>query len=137
MPANKPSQTPAETDAASMTKAELVEFLAQKTKMSVQRAEFVVNAVFSCMEQSMRSGERIEIRGFGTFQIRDYKGYKGRNPRTGEAIQVPPKRFPFFKVSKNLAARIDVGREKKRRREVAGAKLMASGVEPRTPGVPL
>lgn len=112
MPANKLSQLRAETDASGMTKAELIERLAEKTKMSVQRAEFVVNAVFACLEQAMRRGERVEIRGFGTFQIRTYKGYKGRNPRTGESIQVAPKRLPFFKVSKNLAAQINGGRKK-------------------------
>ena len=112
MPANKPSQPRAKTDVASVTKAKLVEGLAQKTKMSVQRAEFVVNAVFACLEQSLLRGERIEIRGFGTFQIRDYKGYRGRNPRTGEVIHVPPKRLPFLKVSKTLAAQIGGGRDK-------------------------
>jgi integration host factor subunit beta len=113
MPANKPSQPRAETDASSVTKSDLVERLAEKTKMSVQRAEFVVNAVFACMEHSFRRGERVEIRGFGTFQVRSYKGYEGRNPKTGEAIQVGPKRLPFFKVSKNLAAQVSGGREKK------------------------
>ena len=105
--------------------------------MSVQRAEFVVDAVFACMEQSMRRGERVEIRGFGTFQVRSYKGYAGRNPKTGEAIQVAPKRLPFFKVSKNLAAQVGGGREKNRVRTVPGAKLMAAGVEPRTLGGPM
>jgi integration host factor subunit beta len=108
MPANKLSQLRAETDAASMTKAELVEHLAQKTKMSVQRTEFVVDAIFACMEQSLRRGERVEIRGFGTFQVRSYKGYTGRNPSTGDRVEVAPKRLPFFKVSKNLAAKIAV-----------------------------
>ena len=96
-----------------MTKAELIERLSEKTKMSVQRAELVVNAVFACLEQSLRRGERIEIRGFGTFQVRSYKGYEGRNPKTGEAIQVAPKRLPFFKVSKNLATQVGGVREKK------------------------
>jgi len=114
MPANKLSQPGAKTDAASMTKAELVELLAQKKRMNWQHAKFVVNAVFACMEQSLRRGERIELRGFGTFQVRSYKGYAGRNPKTGEAIQVAPKRTPFFKVSKNLAAQIGGGREKDR-----------------------
>jgi integration host factor subunit beta len=97
-----------------MTKAELVERLAQKTKMSLQRAEFVVDAIFATMEQSLRRGERIEIRGFGTFQVRSYKGFEGRNPKTGEAIQVAPKRMPFFKVSKNLAAQMNRGHGKGR-----------------------
>jgi integration host factor subunit beta len=81
--------------------------------MARHHAEFVVEAIFACMEQSLHRGERIEIRGFGTFQTRSYKGYVGRNPQTGEAIQVAPKRTPFFKVSKSLAAQVGGGREKK------------------------
>ena len=92
-----------------MTKAYLIERLAVKKMMARHHAELVVEAVFACMEQSLRRGERIEIRGFGMFQVRSYKGYEGRNPQTGEAIHVAPKRLPFFKVSKNLAARIDGG----------------------------
>ena len=113
MPANKLSQLRAETDASGMTKAELIERLAEKTKMSVQRAEFVVNAVFACMKQSLLRGERIEIRGFGTFQVRSYKGYTGRNPSTGNSVYVAPKRLPFFKVGKNLVAKMNDGRKRK------------------------
>src|ERR1017187_10200743 len=113
MPANKPSQPAAEADAASMTKAELVEGLAEKKRMARQHAELVVDAVFVCMEQSLLRGERIEIRGFGTFQVRSYKGYEGRNPKTGDVVHVAPKRLPFFKVSKNLAAQIRGCRKKK------------------------
>jgi integration host factor subunit beta len=112
MLANKPSQLRAKTDAASMTKAKLIEGLSGKTKMSVQRVEFVVDAIFECMEQSMLRRERIEIRGFGTFQVRSYKGYTGGNPSTGEVVQVAPKRLPFFKVSKDLVALINGGRKK-------------------------
>jgi len=92
-----------------MPKAELVKNLAEKRKMARQHAELVVNAIFGCMAQSQRSGERIEIRGFGTFQVRSYKGYEWRNPKTGDVVQVAPKRLPFFKVSKNLVASIDGG----------------------------
>jgi len=95
-----------------MTKAELVERLAEKKRMNGQHAKFVVDAIFACMEQSMRRGERIEIRGFGTFQVRSYKGYEGRNPQTGKTIAVPPKRLPFFKVGKNLAAKMNGGQRK-------------------------
>jgi integration host factor subunit beta len=113
MPFNNPSQPRAETDAASVTKAELVEHLAEKRKMARRHAEIVVDAIFACMEQSLRRGERIEIRGFGTFQVRSYKGYEGRNPKTGNVVHVAPKRLPFFKVSKNLVAMIDAGRKMK------------------------
>jgi len=97
---------------ASMTKADLVERLAEKKKMARHHAELVVDAILATMEQSLRRGERIEIRGFGTFQIRSYKGYAGRNPKTGKPVHVAPKRLPFFKASRNLVARIDSGRGK-------------------------
>lgn len=96
-----------------MTRAELIEQLAQTRKMAWQHAELVVQAIFGRMEESLRQGERIEVRGFGTFEVRSYKGYKGRNPKTGDPIEVAPKRLPFFKASKNLAARMNIGRDNK------------------------
>ena len=95
-----------------MTKAELIERVAQKKRTARHHAELVVDAIFATMEQSLRRGERIELRGFGTFQVRSYKGFEGRNPKTGEAIQVGPKRLPFFKVSKSLAAQVGAGRDR-------------------------
>jgi integration host factor subunit beta len=77
--------------------------------MSRTQAENLVYAIFGRMEESLRQGERIEIRGFGTFQVRSYKGYKGRNPRTGNPVEVAPKCLPFFRVSKNLAAEVNRG----------------------------
>ncbi|MGA7743209.1 MAG: HU family DNA-binding protein [Polyangia bacterium] len=76
--------------------------------------------IFDCMEQSIRRSEKIEIRGFGTFQIRSYRACKGRNPRTGQIVEVKPKRLPHFKVSAELAARIDPRREKKLVETAAG-----------------
>ena len=96
-----------------MTRDDLIERIARRTKMSRSQAENLVCTIFGTMEQSLRQGERIEIRGFGTFQVRSYKGYKGRNPRTGTYVEVAPKRLPFFKVSKNLAAELNSGREQK------------------------
>ncbi len=71
------------------------------------RAELLVSCIFDSMERALRSGERIEIRGFGSFEIRSYKAYEGRNPRTGSAVNVKPKRLPFFKVGKELKERIN------------------------------
>ena len=71
------------------------------------RAELLINAIFDCMEASLRQGERIEIRGFGSFEIRNYRAYEGRNPRTGSAVSVRPKRLPFFKVGKELKERVN------------------------------
>jgi integration host factor subunit beta len=99
-----------------MTRDDLIERIARRTKMSRPHAETLVCAIFDSMERSLRQGERIEIRGFGTFQVRSYKGYQGRNPKTGNPVEVPPKRLPFFKVSKNLALEVNGGGAKKLRK---------------------
>ena len=95
-----------------MTRADLIERICEKGHMPRPRAELLVNTVFDCLEQSMRRGEKIEVRGFGRFQIRSYRAYKGRNPRTGQLVAVKPKRLPHFRVSVALAARIDQRRGK-------------------------
>lgn len=93
-----------------MTKSELIETVANKLKLPKGKAELIVNCVFDSMEASLKRGERIEIRGFGSFEIRSYKAYEGRNPRTGAKVQVRPKRLPFFKVGKELKERVNNGR---------------------------
>ncbi|MCL2451081.1 MAG: integration host factor subunit beta [Polyangiaceae bacterium] len=86
-----------------MTKSELIDALAGKrTDLTKARAELVVNCVFDAMTEALQRGEGIEIRGFGSFTVRPYKPYSGRNPRTGEPVDVPAKRLPFFKVGKEL-----------------------------------
>ncbi|MCB9655040.1 MAG: integration host factor subunit beta [Deltaproteobacteria bacterium] len=90
-----------------MNKSELVERLAERAKVTKKRAEQVVNLVFDQMTQALKRGERIEIRGFGSFTSKAYPAYTGRNPRTGETIHVPAKRLPFFKVGKELKERVD------------------------------
>ncbi len=90
-----------------MNKSELVEKLAERAKITKKRAEQVVNLVFEQMTEALRRGDRIEIRGFGSFTSKSYEAYTGRNPRTGETIHVPAKRLPFFKVGKELKERVD------------------------------
>src|SRR5262245_2594133 len=90
-----------------MTKSELIEVLSEKLKLPQGKAEQLVDCVFNTMEQALRSGQRIEIRGFGSFEIRQYEAYQGRNPRTGETVAVRPQRLPFFKVGKELKERIN------------------------------
>jgi integration host factor subunit beta len=90
-----------------MTKSDLIERLCQLQKLPKGRAEILVNTIFDSMEQSLRRGERIESRGFGSFEIRSYRSYEGRNPRTGNAVSVKPKRLPFFKVGKELKERVN------------------------------
>lgn len=90
-----------------MTKSELIEAVANKLKLPKGKAELIVNCVFDSMEAALKRGERIEIRGFGSFEIRHYKAYEGRNPRTGAKVDVKPKRLPFFKVGKELKERVN------------------------------
>lgn len=85
-----------------MTKSELIDAIAGRGELTKARAELVVNTVFDAMIEALERGEGIEIRGFGSVTMRPYKPYSGRNPRTGQAVSVPAKRLPFFKVGKEL-----------------------------------
>lgn len=89
-----------------MNKSELIEQLSVKKDVSIKRAEEVVNIIFSSLTEAMVVGDRIEIRGLGSFVIKDYTTYTGRNPKTGEPITVRPKKLPFFKVGKELKERV-------------------------------
>jgi integration host factor subunit beta len=89
-----------------MNKSELIEQLATRKDISNKRAEEIVNLIFNSMTDAMVEGERIEIRGLGSFVIKDYGTYTGRNPKTGEQITVSPKKLPFFKVGKELKERV-------------------------------
>ena len=90
-----------------MNKSELIERLAQKTGINVIQAEEIVNLIYKRMRDALVNGGRIEIRGFGSFVVRQYEAYKGRNPKTSETIEVPPKKLPFFKVGKDMKERVD------------------------------
>lgn len=90
-----------------MTKSELIEAITARGEITKARAEQVVNCVFDTMTAALRRGEGIEIRGFGSFTVRPYKSYTGRNPRTGQSVAVPSKRLPFFKVGKELREIVD------------------------------
>lgn len=85
-----------------MTKAQLVEEVARTTQLTKKHAELIVNTVFESIVQSLRDGEKIELRGFGSFRIRQRGARIGRNPKTGDRVQVPPKRIPYFKPGKEL-----------------------------------
>lgn len=89
-----------------MNKSELIELLSLKKGISLKKSEDIVNTIFDSMASAMMSGDRIEIRGFGSFVINEYKSYTGRNPKTGESISVKPKKLPFFKVGKELKERV-------------------------------
>ena len=90
-----------------MNKSGLVQTIADKAKLTKKRAEDLVDLIFNSMSEALLKGDRIEIRGFGSFVVRIYESYTGRNPRTGESIQVKPKKLPFFKVGKELKEKVD------------------------------
>lgn len=112
-----------------MTKSELIERVAQETGLTKGRAELVINAIFDSMTDALVKGDGIEIRGFGSFTVRQYKSYEGRNPRTGEPVHVAPKRLPFFKVGKELRERVN-GKRKGAAPSVESAA--ATATKPRT-----
>ncbi|MBW1855195.1 MAG: integration host factor subunit beta [Deltaproteobacteria bacterium] len=91
-----------------MTKSELVEALSKSEDLTKTKAEEIVNLVFSEMTNALVNGERVEIRGLGSFKVKHYDGYSGRNPKTGKQIKVKPKKLPFFKCGKELKERVDI-----------------------------
>lgn len=92
-----------------MTKSELIELLAEKKNLSASTAEAIIHEIFASMTDTLINGDRIEIRGFGSFEIREYEGYSGRNPKTGIEVTVAQKKSPHFKVGKELRERILAG----------------------------
>ena len=109
-----------------MTKSDLIERVAARLPhISKKDTEIVVNTIFDSMTEALRRSDRIEIRGFGSFQVKIREAREGRNPKTGEEVKIPAKRTPFFKVGKELKERIDAtGRAK---REAAATMDEQSG----------
>ncbi len=95
-----------------MTKSELVTSVADNTpNLTRKHAETVVNTIFDSMRDALSDGDRIEIRGFGSFQVRERASRTGRNPKTGAPVEIASKRVPFFKVGKELRERVNEGLE--------------------------
>jgi integration host factor subunit beta len=91
-----------------MTKSGLIETVAEATPhISKRDTEIVVNTIFESMAQALKTGERIEIRGFGSFQVKIREAREGRNPKTGAPVHISAKRTPFFKVGKELKEMVD------------------------------
>lgn len=93
-----------------MNKSELIETLAQEINIPLRESDSITNMVLESMAQTLENGDSIEIRGFGSFVVRKYGSYHGRNPKSGEKIQVTPKKLPFFKVGKELRERVNQGK---------------------------
>jgi integration host factor subunit beta len=90
-----------------MNKSGLIEALSKKEGLTEKKAIDVVNLIFKGFTEELRKNGRIEIRGLGSFVVRDYDAYTGRNPKTGKNIKVASKKLPFFKVGKELKERVD------------------------------
>ncbi len=99
-----------------MIKAELIEALANEAGLTRSKAKDVVKTVFNSMANALAKGDRVEIRGLCSFFVKRYKGYKGRNPKTGEPIKIKAKKLPVFKCGRELKERVDTYRKSKRRR---------------------
>ena len=93
-----------------MNKSDLVEVLSESENLTRTKAEEIVNLFFGKMTNALAAGDRVEIRGLGSFKVKNYDGYKGRNPKTGKQIKVKPKKLPFFKCGKELKERVDINK---------------------------
>jgi integration host factor subunit beta len=90
-----------------MKKSDLVGALYKELDFPVLKFEEIVNLIFETMSRALVKGDRIEVRGFGSFEVREYRDYTGRNPKTGKNIAVGKKKLPFFKVGKELREKVD------------------------------
>ena len=92
-----------------MSKADLIEEVSRVVEMTRKDSEVIVEAVFDSIVRALRGGEKIEIRGFGSFRTRERQSRIGRNPKTGDRVEVPAKRIPYFKPSKELKDLVNHG----------------------------
>ena len=90
-----------------MKKSDLIAALAAKEKLTAKQATEIINLIFNGLTDSLKKGGRIDVRGFGSFSVREHKSYTGRNPKTGKNFDVRPKKMPFFKVGKELKGMVD------------------------------
>jgi integration host factor subunit beta len=90
-----------------MNKSDLITALAVKENLTAKQATDIISLIFNGFAYTLKSGRRIEIRGFGSFTIRNYRAYTGRNPRTGKKVPVGTKKLPFFRVGKELKGRVN------------------------------
>ena len=90
-----------------MQKLKLIAMLKKECRISKKEAAAIVDLFFESMSEALAKGDRVEIRGLCSFYVKEYKSYKGRNPKTGESVQIAPKKLPFFKCGKELKERVD------------------------------
>jgi integration host factor subunit beta len=108
----------------SMTKAELVEEVSRVSDLTKKHSEVIVDTVFRSIIEALHRGEKIELRGFGSFRLRKREPRKGRNPKTGDKVDVPPKKVPYFKPGKELKELINREEEEAASPEEPGAAIL-------------
>ena len=89
-----------------MKKAELAARVADKVHLTNRQSETIINILLGCITEALREGDKVELRGFGSFRTRNRDARQGRNPRTGEVVQVPAKKAPLFRAGKDLQERV-------------------------------
>ena len=97
-----------------MNKSELIEALSKELNLSNKTSQNIIDTILETMTERLVAGENVEIRGFGSFSVRHYDSYIGRKPKTGEQIEVKPKKLPFFKVGKQLKEAVNAGKAGKK-----------------------
>ena len=115
---------------STMTKADLVEEVIRVTDLPRKESEAIVETIFDSIIQALQTGDKIEIRGFGSFRTRQRRGRVGRNPKTGAKVEVPPKRIPFFKPSKELKDFVNTSPASARRRPLRRRRTAVARVDP-------
>ena len=110
-----------------MTKAELVEEVSRVSDLTKKHSEVIVDTVFESIIEALKRGEKIELRGFGSFRLRKREPRKGRNPKTGDKVDVPPKRVPYFKPGKELKDLINKETGEPSRRAELGSRISDFG----------
>jgi integration host factor subunit beta len=90
-----------------MTKADLVERVSDRIKLTKKQTEMIVNTLFTSITDALTQGDKVELRGFGSFRVRQRHARDGRNPKTGQGVHIPPKKVPFFKAGKELREMVD------------------------------
>ena len=110
-----------------MTKADLIDEVSRLAELTRKDSEVIVETIFDSVVRSLRAGDKIEIRGFGSFRTRQRRPRVGRNPKTGERVEVPAKKIPFFKPSKELKDLVN---------ETTAGAAPATAAPPATPGPP-
>jgi len=124
------------TTGGSMTKAELVEEVSRVSDLTKKHSEVIVETVFKSIIDALHRGEKIELRGFGSFRLRQREPRKGRNPKTGDKVDVPPKKVPYFKPGKELKDLINRTSEPAPGAEPAGPREAVVAGSPEGDGSP-